>query len=244
MRSRDTKPRNWNGHGLLVAALLASGSVTCCAEEPAEPEATAPPTPSAPRLKVQSYQNYETSERGAQLAVTPHLSWQLTDDLELTAGPTFYSYLSPVVQTRSESVFTYEGHTFRPGVDHTDYGATLGYYRDLQRASVGAAGGLQSVEDPYLGARNLYVTGILSAGYRLTSHTTLFGELYHNWPLGGAAVSGLVRREDGISFAQPGQTILTLGVRYTLRENETLSLSVSAAPRQGAWLRLGAMFRY
>jgi hypothetical protein len=242
MERRGSAPRKKKTCALLIAGLLASGGVACRADESAE---TAPPaTAPAPRLKLQSYQNYETSERGTQLAVTPHLSWQLTDDLELTAGPTFYSYLSPVFHNPADTMFPGWGPPFRAGIDHTDYGAALGYYHDVHRASLGVAGGLQSVENPYLGIRNRYVTGTLSAGYRLTHRMSLFGELYRNGSLGGATMAGLARHEDAVTFAQPGQTILTLGARGTLRENESLSLSVSAAPHQGPWLRFGAIFRY
>jgi hypothetical protein len=240
----DGTPRRAKGLRLLLFSLVVTGNVACRADEAADPSPAAPSSPAAPRLKVQSYQNYETSDRGTQLAVTPHLSWQVNDDLEVTLGPTFYSYLSRVFpDTGDDRVITNEAHRCRPGIDRMDYGAALGYYRDLRRASFGLSAGPQSVEDPYVGGRRSYVTGTLSAGYRLTGKLNLFCEVYHNLALGGGT-AGRKRREDALSFVRPGQTILTLGARYALRENESISLSTSAAAHEGAWLRLEANFRY
>jgi hypothetical protein len=220
----------------LIPAMLLAGLATAArADEPAAP---APP---APRLKVQSYQNYETSDRGAQLAVTPNVSYQLNDDLELTAGPTFYSYISPIFRQAMEDAFPAETRDSRPELDRADLGATLGYSRDFGRFSAGLAAGGLSLADPYINSRRMLATGTFSLGYKLTPKWGLFGELYHTWPLDRQ--SGLATSGDLLP-TQPGQSILTFGARFSPRSNESLSLSVSLDQQKQAWFRVGAILRF
>lgn len=187
------------------------------------------------RLRLDSSREYQTSRRGTELAITPGLGYALSDRLTLSAGPVFYSGLRPIapalpgylVSTEPASPVTFQ---------RKDYGANLGYEAQWRRLHLELTGGVLSLGRQQGGQTPALLSASLSGEYHLRGKLALYGELSNNPPPGGLGSHGTVRGHK-LLLGQTGAAAATLGARYSVRDNESLSLGVSYESLHALWLR-------
>lgn len=187
------------------------------------------------RLRLDSSREYVTSRRGTELAITPGLGYALSDRLTLSAGPAFYSGLRPIAPALS-------GYLVSTALDapvtfqRKDYGANLGYEAQWRRLHLELTGGVLSLGRQQSGQTPALLSASVSGEYHLRGKLGLYGELSNNPPPGGLA-NHTPTRGHKLLLGQPGAAAATLGTRYSVRENESLSLGVTYESLHALWVR-------
>lgn len=187
------------------------------------------------RLRLDSSREYQTSRRGTELAFTPGLGYALSDRLTLNAGPVFYSGPRPIASASSGYLVSTDLNT--PATfQRKDYGANLGYEAQWRRLHMELTGGVLSLGRPQGGQTPALLSASLSGEYHLQGKLGLYGEFSNNPPPGGLA-SHLATHGHKLLLGQPGAAAATFGTRYSIRDNESLSLGVSYESLHSLWLR-------
>lgn len=223
----------------ITTALLTLASVPALAAD--DTPGTASDAPSS-RFKFDNSLEYDLSRRSSSVSLPQTFTYTLNERFELNAGPVFHPFTHPRPTLFDEDLGSV-GHYV--GTGKTDYVGSIGFNVDLGRFSPSISAGIASANRLHGAQGAPQFAGSLGSEYRLGGKLRLFGDLTQNpaapYALGASHMAERGHRGIGTS---PSGAAATLGMRYSIRDDQTFSIGVSRERFRSNWLRSEISFRF